>query len=144
MIPYDSMLRSGFSQLPHPTWQPCCVTILWPRSAGPGCSRPLTVSSSWSSLWCERGGPLQVLFPPSLERFRTYPFSLTPWTKVETEDTCGYTHQLAFPLLIMKLFGSYFASLKPSRLLKNLQLGYVLIKYVYPVAACGSPTIINM
>lgn len=91
--------------------------------------KPL-VTPSWSSLWCEGGGLHQVLSASSLMGFHAYPFRLTPCTEAGSEDVCRHVCQFGFPLLIMNLLVSYFTLLKPSRLVKKLQLGYVPIKYV--------------
>lgn len=71
-----------------------------------------------------------MLSAPSLMGFRVYPFRLTLCVEVGAEGVCRHTCQLGFPLLIMNLLISYFASLKSSRLVKKLQPGGVLIKYV--------------
>lgn len=105
------------------------------------CDRPLakvsstrifkpTVTPSWSSLWCEGGEPHQVLSAPFLMGFHAYPFRLTPCVEVGAEEVCRHMCQLGFPLLIMNLLISYFASLKSGRLVKKLQPGDILIKYV--------------
>lgn len=71
-----------------------------------------------------------MLFASSLIGFHVYPFLMTPCAEVGSEDVCRHVCQLGFPLLIMNLLVCCFTLLKPSRLVKKLQLGYVLIKYV--------------